>query len=59
MVLKHMESPFGFIQGFQMQQRAKSKAEERMKEAEENKQEQLTNWELPPQIAARMDAVEK
>jgi hypothetical protein len=54
-----MESPFGFIQGFQMQQRAKSKAEERMKEAEENKQEQLTNWELPPQIAARMDAVEK
>lgn len=42
-----------------MQQRAKSRAEERMKEAEENKQEQLTNWELPPQIAARMEVVEK
>jgi len=58
-VLKHMESPFGFIQGFQMQQRVKSRAEERLKEAEEHKQEALTNWELPPQIAARMEAVEK
>lgn len=54
-VLKHMESPFGFIQGFQMQAKAKSRAEDRMKEAEDNKQEALTNWELPPAIASRMD----
>lgn len=58
-ILKHMESPFGFIQGFQLQQKAKSRAEERMKEAEEHKSETLTNWDLPPQIAARLDAVEK
>lgn len=30
-----------------------------MKEAEEHKQEALTNWELPPGIAARMEVVEK
>lgn len=54
-----MESPFGFIQGFQLQQKAKSRAEDRMKDAEEKKKEQLTNWDLPPEIAARMEAVEK
>lgn len=28
-VLKHLESPFGFIKGFQMEQEAKSRADQR------------------------------
>lgn len=57
-VLKHMESPFGFIQGFQMQREVKSRAEDRMAEAEEHKEEALTKWDLPPELAARMDNIE-
>ena len=47
-VLKHLESPFGFIKGFQMEQNAKSRAEERNKAAEDNKSKALTDWELTP-----------
>lgn len=54
-----MEQPFGFIKGFQMDKEAKSRAEERETTAEENRQKNLTNWELPKDIAARMDALEK
>jgi hypothetical protein len=49
-VLKHLESPFGFIKGFQMEQNAKSRAEDRAKQAEENKSKTLTDWELTPEM---------
>ena len=58
-VLKHMESPFGYIKGFQLQQEAKSRAEEREKQQEEHKSDRLQNWDLPPQVQAQLDAVEK
>lgn len=57
-VLKHMESPFGFIQGFQMEARAKSKAEERNKEAEDRKDQGMTNWELTPDMQKKLAVVE-
>lgn len=57
-VLKHMESPFGFIQGFTMEQKAYKNQEERQAALEEKKQEALTNWEMPPAIAARMEVIE-
>ena len=58
-ILKHLEQPFGFIKGFQLERDAKSRAEDREKDAEERKQKQLTNWELPPEIADRMNEIEK
>jgi hypothetical protein len=57
-VLKHMESPFGFIAGFTMEQKAYKNQEERAAALEEKKQEALTNWEMPPAIAARMELIE-
>jgi hypothetical protein len=37
-ILKHLEQPFGFIKGFQLERDAKSRAEDREKDAEERKQ---------------------
>ena len=42
-----------------MEQRAKSQAEQRAKEVEENKQKALTDWELTPEMQVRLAAVEQ
>lgn len=42
-----------------MEREAKSRAEERKEIAETNKQDQLTNWDLPPALAAQMEVMEK
>ncbi len=54
-----MESPFGFIMGFQMEREAKSRADGRLSYAEDRKKEQMTNWELPTELATKMDKLEK
>jgi hypothetical protein len=36
-ILKHLEQPFGFIKGFQLERDAKSRAEERDAGADERK----------------------
>jgi hypothetical protein len=54
-VLREMESPFGFIQGFQMDVQVHQKAEKRVEEFEEHKQEKLMDWEITPQMQARLD----
>lgn len=56
-VLKHLESPFGFIKGFQLEKLIEEKAEERKQRAEEHKSEILTNWELSPEMQQRFAAV--
>ena len=60
-VLKHMESPFGYIKGFQMGNEAQSRAEDKRQEAEENKKQKALDaqtQDLPPEIIARIEAVE-
>lgn len=60
-VLKHMESPFGYIKGFQMGNDAQSRAEDKRQEAEENKKQKALDaqtQDLPPEIIARIEAVE-
>lgn len=41
-----------------MEQRAKSAAEQRAKQAEDNKEKNLTDWELTPEMKQRLAAVE-
>lgn len=57
MVLKHMESPFGFIKGFQLERKAKDVAEVKKAEFEEKKDEMMT-WELSPELQERLDKLE-
>ena len=58
-ILKQLEQPNGFIEVTQMEKDAKTRAEDREKDAEERKQKLLTTWELPPDIAERMNEIEK
>ncbi len=54
-VLKHMESPFGFIQGFQMERKVVQNVEERQKDFEDHKKDVLVNWEITPDMQKRLD----
>lgn len=58
-ILKHLESPFGFIKGFQLEHDVKSRAEMRAKEHEDHKEQNLTNWDLTPEMQVRLAAVEQ
>ncbi len=49
-VNKHMEDPFGFIEGFQMEQKVQEDAEERVAEIEEKKAKGIMDYELPPHL---------
>lgn len=58
-VLKHMESPFGFIKGFTLEQNVKKNQEEKEKDLEEQKKKALTNWELSPEMQERLANLEE
>lgn len=58
-VLKHMESPFGFIKGFQLEQNVKKNIEEKKEEVEAHKQQALMNWELSPEMQERLANLEE
>lgn len=49
-ILKHLESPFGFIKGFQLEAKSKENVEEKKQALEEKKKEALLNWELSPEM---------
>ncbi|TNV72186.1 hypothetical protein FGO68_gene616 [Halteria grandinella] len=58
--LFHMESPFGFIKGFHLEQQAMTMAQHRNDEMEERKEQTLAGeMGLTPEIAARLDAMEE
>ena len=52
-----MESPFGFIEGFQMQIKAKAKQEDRDDDLEKRKQDALLDWDLSPEMNQRMEGL--
>jgi hypothetical protein len=54
-ILKHMESPFGFIEGFTMNKNGPSRGEN---EDDDGKKKTTPNYELPPEIAARLEKME-
>lgn len=59
LVLQHMESPFGFIKGFQMEQKVKVEVDKKHEELEERKEEIMSSgWELPPHLQERMEKLE-
>lgn len=49
-ILKHLESPFEFIEGFHSDIRHKQGEEERQADLEEKKKRQLMNYELTPEM---------
>lgn len=58
--LIHIESPFGFIKGFQMEQTAVNLAQIREDEMEERKEETLAaELKLPPALAEKLQAMEE
>lgn len=42
-----------------MEQEVKLKVEERLQEFEEKKHENLTNWEISPEMQARLDQLDQ
>ena len=59
LVMKHLESPFEFIQGFHIEYKVKKEIEEEEHDYEEQKKKDLQTFELSPEMAERLEKFEE